>query len=133
MGERMSVGCSALILAMLAFGSTPAAACYLGDCDSLGYYETPTTYGYVAPVYGYAAPVYGYAAPTYGYGGSAYRAYGYASPAYGYAAPVYGYAYPRYYGARRSFGARRYYGAPRYYARLATTMARGGVITIAQG
>ena len=51
MRVRMFIGGSALVLAMLAYGTTPAAACYLGDCDSLGYYETPTTYGYVAPVY----------------------------------------------------------------------------------
>ena len=65
MRERRSVGCSALVLGVLALGSPPAAACYLGDCDSLGYYETSPSYSYNA--YSYTAPAY-YSAPVHGSG-----------------------------------------------------------------
>jgi hypothetical protein len=97
--------------------TTPANACYLGDCDSLGYYETSTlhrAYGYSAPTYGYAATAYGYLAPTYGYAGPVYGysapTYGYAEPVYGYSAPINSYAYPRYYGVRHYHAPVRYYG-----------------------
>jgi hypothetical protein len=92
MHARVLIGGSVLVLAMLTYGTTAVAACYLGNCDSLGYYETPPTYGYV---------------------GSAYRAYGYAAPVYRYSATVY--RYPRYYGARRYYAPARYYGPRRSY------------------
>jgi hypothetical protein len=140
MRARMIMGYSALGLAII--GTTPASACYLGDCDTLGYYETTPVYrayGYSAPAYGYTAPVYGYSAPTYGYAAPAYGyraatygyaapgygypvatygytapAYGYSTAVYGYSAPVYGYAYPRTYG-RRYYAPVRYYAPARYY------------------
>src|SRR6478672_992153 len=75
MHRRLLIGCSALVFATAALGSSPATAC---DCGG---------YGYGAPVYGY------YGAPAYGYYGV--RTYDYNAPrAYSYyAAPAYDDAY----------------------------------------
>ena len=78
---------SALALAVLALGSTRAAACDddCDRCDGYGYYAAPAYY--VRPAFAYAPPVY-YAAPAYAY---------YAPPPYyarpAYYAPAYGYPY----------------------------------------
>ena len=105
MFARMFVGCSALILTIVAFGSTPVAACYLGDCDSRGYYETPASY---------TRPLGAYTPRAYGYTPS--RAY--------YSPRVYGYRYS--YGRRVGYRSARYYGSPRIYARNAYYRGRVG-------
>jgi hypothetical protein len=93
MRSRILTG-SALGLALIAFGSTQAAACDddCDRCDGYGYYAAPAYYAapvYYRPAYAYA-PVY-YAAPVYSY--YAPRTY-YPGPAY-YAPRGYGYPYGR--------------------------------------
>jgi len=85
---------SALALAVLAMGSTQAAACD-DDCDYCG------GYGYYAASYGY------YARPAYAYvPGPYYAAPAYYAPAYSYYAPA-----PAYYAPPPAYG---YYGRPYY-------------------
>ena len=56
MHRRLLIGCSALVFATAALGSSPATAC---DCGRYGYYGAQA-YGY------YGAPAYGYyGAPAY--------------------------------------------------------------------
>lgn len=102
---------SALALAVLAMGSTQAAACD-DDCDYCGYgYYGASYYGYYArPAYAYAPGPY-YAAPAYAYYAPAY--YYAPAPAYYAPQPYYGYGgYGRpYYGGRAGYvdaGARRH-------------------------
>jgi hypothetical protein len=102
MCSRILTG-SALALAVLALGSTGAAACDWDDCDACGgygSYAATAYYGYHArPAYAYAPAVY-YAPPAYAYYAPAYYA---PAPAY-YAPPAYGYPYARpYYGGRGGY------------------------------
>jgi hypothetical protein len=83
---RFLFACSALLVALMGFGSSPASA-----CDGYHY-----GYGCGCPGYGYA-----YYRPTY--------AYYYAAPAY-YARPAYSYYAPRYYGRGWGYGPRAYWG-----------------------
>lgn len=101
---------SALTLAVLALGSTGAAACDWDDCDACGgygYYAASAYYGYHArPAYAYVPEVY-YAPSAYAYYAPAYYApspaYYAPAPAY-YAPPAYGYPYARpYYGWRGGY------------------------------
>ena len=77
---------SALALAVLAMGSTQAAACDdgCGYCGGYSGYGGYGGYGYYAASYGY------YARPAYAYAPAPY----YAAPAYGYYAPAYSYYAP---------------------------------------
>ena len=135
MRGRTLTCCLALLLAALAFGSAPVAACGWQGCDDYGYYDGPRYVIYAVPVPNayYAPPVYFvpppqrfYAPPpVYAYAPSAYGYY-YNQP---YAAGYYGgprrYESVPYYGVRRGYesagyyGARRGYVAPRYHARHA--------------
>lgn len=95
---------SALALAVLAMGSTQAAACD-DDCDycgGYGYYAA--SYGYYArPAYAYVPGPY-YAAPAYAYYAPAYSYYAPAAPTYYAPPPAYGYPYGRpYYGWREGY------------------------------
>jgi hypothetical protein len=121
MHTRLLIGCSALVFATAAWGSSPATAC---DCGG---------YGYGAPAYGYyGAPAYGYVAPrTYSYyAAPTYDAYDddYDPPVYAYAPAVNQYPYPAgyyggngynppaaYYGVRRGYVSAGYYGQRRGY------------------
>src|SRR5262245_6118584 len=109
--RRLLVGGSALLLSMLAFGSTPAFSCGWGGCDESYYGASDYSY-YGAPAYSYygasdyadydndvSLSISYYAPPVY-YGApyaSAYYAptpaYAYAPTAYPYAARNYGYSY----------------------------------------
>jgi hypothetical protein len=112
MHGRLLIGCSALVFAAAALGSSPASAC---DCGG---------YGYGAPAYGYyGAPAYGYNAPrTYSY---------YAAPTYDddyddyYNPPVYAYA-PA---VNQYSYAAGYYGGSSYYAPAASYGVRRGYVS----
>ena len=107
---------SALALAVLAIGSTQAAACD-DDCDycgGYGYYAASYSY-YARPAYAYAPGPY-YAAPAYAYYAPAYSYYA-PAPAYYAPPPTYGYPYGRpYYGWRAGYvdagAAARHRGVP---------------------
>jgi hypothetical protein len=88
MRKRLMLGASALLLAVIALGSTPASAC--------GSYGYGYGYGCGCPGYGYAY----YARPAY--------AYYYAAPVY-YARPAYAY-YSPHYSRGWAYGPRAYYG-----------------------
>lgn len=83
------VGCSALALAVLELGSSPAAACPWNGCGTDAH-NAARAYDYDLP----PADAYGYAPAGY-YGPSA----GYYAPRLGYAPPVYGYTYVQPYAA----------------------------------
>jgi hypothetical protein len=89
MRKRLMFPCSAVLLAFLALGSTPASAC--GGYYGYGYGGCGCGYGYG---YGYGY----YARPAYAY---------YYAPSVAYARPAYGYA-PYYRGW--GYGPRAYYG-----------------------
>ena len=144
MHRRLLIGCSALVFATAALGSSPATAC---DCGG---------YGYGAPVYGYGAPAYGYyGARTYGYNAPAYSYYAalpaptyddaydddYDPPVYAYAPAVNQYSYAAgyyggssyyaptaYYGVRRGYVSAGYYGQRRGYVSAGYVGARRGVV-----
>jgi hypothetical protein len=102
---RIGTG-SALLLGMVAFGSTQVTACdcLWGWCGGYGYYGGPAA-AYYAPAPAYAAPAPAYYAPAPAYYAPA-PVYAAPAPAYYAPAPVYAAPAPAYYATP----------APDYYA-----------------